>query len=216
MSATGHPRGMSALLAKSSTGNYFIWRQAVSNLLLRMLNRRAAGASPERVIDSLGVSEGDIVADIGSGGGYYSLAFGRRVGETGRVYAIDTEEQNLAYVKQQAEEQAIHSIATVLSGGDEIQLPQASIDLIFTRNIVHHLSEPVAYFAALKRFLKPDGRVAVIDYRKQRGFSFVALFRHYVSEETILELMEQARSERVERFDFLAGQSFNVFRPTQP
>lgn len=187
---------------------------SLSNLRLKMLNRRASapGSKLGEVIKSLNVQEGDTVADIGSGGGYFTLEFAKRVGQSGKVYAVDTKQENLDYVKAQSEREGINNVVTVLAD-DEIGLPEKSVDLVFMRNVVHHLPEPATYFADLKRFLKPDSRVAIIDYKKGGGFSFTQLFGHYIEEAVLLDEMERAGYDLMARFDFLPEQSFNIFKP---
>ena len=92
-----------------------------------------------------------------------------------------------------------------------MELPEAGLDLVFSRNVFHHLPEPQSYFAALKKYLKPGGRVAIIEHKK-KGFGFVALFGHHTSRETIVQDMEKAGYSPVEAFDFLPDQTFTVFR----
>lgn len=187
---------------------------SLSNLRLKMLNRRASapGSRLGEVIESLNIQESDTVADIGSGGGYFTLEFAKRVGKSGKVYAVDTKQENLDYVKAQSEREGINNVVTVLAD-DEIGLPEKSVDLVFMRNVVHHLPEPARYFADLKRFLKPDSRVAIIDYKKGGGFRFTQLFGHYVEEAVLLDEMERAGYDAMARFDFLPEQSFNIFQP---
>lgn len=187
---------------------------SLSNLRLKMLNRRASapGSRLGEVIESLNIQESDTVADIGSGGGYFTLEFAKRVGKSGKVYAVDTKQENLDCVKAQSEREGINNVVTVLAD-DEIGLPEKSVDLVFMRNVVHHLPEPARYFADLKRFLKPDSRVAIIDYKKGGGFRFTQLFGHYVEEAVLLDEMERAGYDAMARFDFLPEQSFNIFQP---
>jgi len=187
---------------------------SLSNLRLKMLNRRASapGSKLGEVIESLNIQESDTVADIGSGGGYFTLEFAKRVGKSGKVYAVDTKQENLDYVKAQSEREGINNVVTVLAD-DEIGLPEKSVDLVFMRNVVHHLPEPARYFADLKRFLKSDSRVAIIDYKKGGGFSFTQLFGHYIEEAVLLDEMERAGYDAMARFDFLPEQSFNIFKP---
>lgn len=187
---------------------------SLSNLRLKMLNRRASapGSKLGEVIESLNIQESDTVADIGSGGGYFTLEFAKRVGKSGKVYAVDTKQENLDYVKAQSEREGINNVVTVLAD-DEIGLPEKSVDLVFMRNVVHHLPEPATYFADLKRFLKSDSRVAIIDYKKGGGFSFTQLFGHYIEEAVLLDEMERAGYDAMARFDFLPEQSFNIFKP---
>jgi arsenite methyltransferase len=184
-----------------------------TSFFLKMLNREAASPrqKSERIIQSLPIQEGYTVADIGSGGGYFTLKFARKVGKTGKVYAVDTQSKYLDFVRSQAEREGLDNIVFVLAADDGIDLPEANLDLIFARNVFHHLTEPGRYFHNLKRFLKPSGRVAIIDHRPKGGFSFVSLFRHHTPKETILQEMEKAGYFLAESFDFLPEQTFNLF-----
>jgi len=92
-----------------------------------------------------------------------------------------------------------------------MNLREAGLDLVFIRNAFHHLPEPAKSFRNLKRFLKPDGKVAVIEHKPKAGFSFVAMFKHYTPVETILQTMEDAGYSLAQSFSFLPGQTFNLF-----
>jgi ubiquinone/menaquinone biosynthesis C-methylase UbiE len=179
-----------------------------------MLNKEASSPrnKPKEILEALQIREGCAIADIGSGGGYFTLEFVRRAGVGGRVYAVDTQPKYLAFVKRRAEQEGLDNIAFVLASGNKINLPEAGLDLVFVRNAFHHLPEPAEYFRNLKRFLKPDGKVAVIEHKPKAGFSFVAMFKHYTPVEAILRAMEDAGFSLAQSFTFLPGQTFNLFR----
>lgn len=185
----------------------------LTSLFLRLLNREAS--TPRRksgeIIGALQIQEGFRVADIGSGGGFFTLQFAGRVGKSGRVYAVDTRAEYLEFVRQEAEKAGMDNVAFVPAKKGDMALPEGSLDLVFLRNVFHHLPEPVKYFRDLRRFLKPDGKAAIIDHKKKAGFSFVALFKHYTLSEEIITVMEEAGYFPVESFDFLPEQTFNVF-----
>jgi ubiquinone/menaquinone biosynthesis C-methylase UbiE len=184
-----------------------------ASFFLRLLNREASSPKnkPSEVIQSLQIREGLNVADIGSGGGFFTLEFARRAGKTGRVYAVDARPEYLEFVKGQAEKEGLQNVAFVSARGADLSLPENSLDLAFLRNVFHHLPEPRNYFRDLKRFLKPKGKVAIIEHKKKAGFSFVALLKHYTPNEFIVMEMEEAGYSLVESFDFLSEQTFNVF-----
>ncbi|MBW1778834.1 MAG: class I SAM-dependent methyltransferase [Deltaproteobacteria bacterium] len=183
-----------------------------TSFFLKMLNREAASPKhkSERIIESLNIQESYTIADIGAGGGYFTLKFAKKVGETGKVYAVDTQAKYLDYIRHEAEREGVDNIIFVLTTEDGMDLPESDIDLIFARNVFHHLSEPGKYFRNLKRFLKPSGKVAIIDHKPKGGFSFVSLFRHHTPEEVILQEMENAGYYLVESFDFLSEQTFSL------
>ncbi len=184
-----------------------------TSFFLKMLNREAAlpKHKSERIIESLHIQEGYAIADIGAGGGYFTLKFAEKVGKTGKVYAVDTQPKYLDFIRREAECQGDDNIILVLATEDAVGLPESALDLIFARNMFHHLTEPGQYFHNLKRFLKPTGKVAIIDHKPKGGFSFVSLFRHHTPEEVILQEMENAGYYLVESFDFLSEQAFDIF-----
>jgi ubiquinone/menaquinone biosynthesis C-methylase UbiE len=183
-----------------------------TSLFLKMLNREASSARsrPHEVLEQLHIREGQAIADIGSGGGYFTLAFARRAGKTGRVYAVDVKKKYLDFIRRQSEEAGLNNIVFVLAGEGGMDLPEAGLDLVFARNVFHHLPEPANYFADLKKYLKPGGKVAIIEHKK-KGFGFVSLFGHHTSRETIVREMEKAGYSEAGSFDFLPDQTFTLF-----
>jgi arsenite methyltransferase len=176
-----------------------------------MFNKRAQNKA-DVVLRNLKIRKGDVIADIGSGGGFFTFKFMGAVGEKGKVFAVDTNELFLQYINQKVAEQNQWNVVTVLTDGRGFFLPEAGCDLIFFRNVFHHLPEPEEYFRRLKKSLKPEGRIAIIDYRNKKGFTLLHLFGHQlVSEEEICKIMTRADFKRVETFDFLPEQSFNIF-----
>jgi arsenite methyltransferase len=185
----------------------------LTSLFLKMLNKQASspGNKSREIVESLQIQEGHFIADIGSGGGYFTLEFVRKVGKTGRVYAVDTQPKNLAFIKRQFKRDELHNVVFVLTSGNKMHLPGVGLDLVFIRNTFHHLPEPAKYFRSVRAFLKPSGRVAIIENKPKHGFSFVAIFKHYTPVETILREMEKAGYHLMQSFDFLPRQTFTLF-----
>lgn len=183
-----------------------------TSLFLKMLNKGASSvrSRPDEILEKLHIRDGQIIADIGSGGGYFTLAFARRTGRTGRVYAVDVKKKYQDFIRRQVEKEGLVNTSFVLAGEGKLNLPGAGLDLIFARNVFHHLPERSQYFAELKNYLKPGGTVAIIEHRK-KGFGFVSLFGHHTSQETIVQEMEKAGYIHTASFDFLPDQSFNLF-----
>ncbi len=183
-----------------------------TSLFLKMLNREASSAKskPDEILEQLHVREGQVIADIGSGGGYFTLAFAARAGRRGRVYAVDVKKKYLEFIRRQADEAGLGNITFVLAGESRLDLPEAGLDLVFARNVFHHLPAPANYFADLKKYMKRGGRVAIIEHKK-KGFGFVSLFGHHTSRETIVRDMETAGYSKAKSFDFLLDQTFTQF-----
>ncbi len=185
----------------------------LTRLFLRMLNYEASlpKKRAQTIIEKLNLSEGDVVADIGSGGGYFSLAFAQRIGDRGKVFAVDNNPKHLEFVRQQAEMAGLRNIEMIALESHEVPLPEASLDLIFARSVFHHLDDPEGFFRCIRNTLKPEGKVAIIDYLPGGGFSFVRICKHFTPVEKIRQVMVSAGYRLVDSFDFLDGQSFTVW-----
>jgi len=184
------------------------------NIRAEMFNRKASDPKnkPDEILEALELQQGQRVADIGAGGGYFSLRFAEAVGKDGRVFAVDTNPKFLEFIKDSAEEKKLNSIETVFATEDNPTLPDKSIDLIFMRNVCHHLPNRVEYFKKLKGALKSRGRIAIIEYKAGGGrFSFHRKFGHYVPKEVLKAEMKEAGYQLEKDLDFLPEQSFVIF-----
>jgi len=188
-------------------------REKMKNLKARMFNRKASNPrnKPYQIIEALALQQGQNVADIGAGGGYFSLRFADAVGREGQVYAIDTNPKFLEFIRNSAKEKGLNNVETILVTEDNLTLPERSLDLVFMRNVYHHLSNRVEYSRKLRDLLKPEGRVAIIEYRRSGIFSFRRIFGHYVPKQIIVEEMNEAGYRLKEDFNFLPEQSFTIF-----
>jgi arsenite methyltransferase len=180
---------------------------------LNMLNREAASPKnkPDYIIKSLNIQNRDTIGDIGAGGGYFTLKFAMEVGKEGKVYSMDTNQKSLTFIEDQSKKEGLTNIKTILADRDGLSLPEKSFDLFFLRNVFHHLPEQVEYFKNIKHFLKKDGRIAIIDYKK-KGFSFTGLLGHYTSPGVLVDKLEKAGFYPSETFEFLPDQSFIIFK----
>ncbi|MBC7129427.1 MAG: methyltransferase domain-containing protein [Thermoplasmatales archaeon] len=175
-----------------------------------MFNRKASDkkSKADEIIKAIGLKKGQNIADIGAGGGYFALRFAGLVGE-GKVYAVDVNPDLLEFVKKAAEEKGIDNLITILSDGENLNLPEKSLDFIFMRNVTHHIGNRVEYFKKLKKFLKKDGKVIIIEYKKKR---FSPFHRHYVAKEVIIKEMEESNYLLEKDFDFLPKQHFTIWK----
>jgi predicted methyltransferase len=159
---------------------------------------------PERVVADLALAPGAKVADLGSGGGYFSFRLARAVGPSGRVYAVDVDAGMNEHVADEAADQGLANVTTVLAAFDDPRLPER-VDLLFTSNTYHHLENRTAYFRTVReRYLAPGGRVAIVEFRPEK-------FSHSTARETIDEEMTAAGFRLVKAFDYLDRQHFLVY-----
>lgn len=184
-----------------------------SDSMARHFNDLAAEeeSQPDRVVECLELKPGDQVADLGAGGGYFTVKLAKEVGPTGTVYAVEIEQAYLDFIQQVVNERGISNVELVLATPEKSNLPHRTVDLVFVRNVFHHIEDPATYFSNLRTALGPNGRVAVIDYTPDGLLSL--LHGHHVPEEEVVTKMEQAGYSRVQRHAFLSEQSFNIFAP---
>jgi arsenite methyltransferase len=177
-----------------------------------MFNKKASDPrnKPDLILDNLDLQTGNIVADIGSGGGYFSLRFAETLGKKGMVFAVDTNSGYLEFIKENAKEKGLNNVKTVLTSEDSLSLSE-NVDFIFMRNVSHHIPNRTAYFGKLKNLLKEGGQIAILEYRKAKRFTFHGLFGHYVPKEKIIVEMTQAGFQLEKDLDFLPEQSFTIF-----
>lgn len=172
---------------------------------------RDAWQQPARVVEALDLAPGDVVADLGAGGGYFTFRLARAVAPQGRVYAIDIDPDMIDYLDQRIREDGIANVETVRAEPDDPKLPEGGVDLVFTCNTYHHLRDRPAYFARVRAGLRPGGRVAILDLRP--GGLFQRIFPHATEADTIESEMRSAGYRVAARPDFLERQSFLVFEP---
>ena len=165
---------------------------------------------PQRVIAALKIQPGAIVADLGSGGGYFTFRLAEAAGPTGKVYAVDVDQDMVDLIKKSAKEKTAGNIEAVLAKPDNPMLPKPGADLIFTSNTYHHIDHRVAYFANLRQYLRPGGSIAIIDFDRRAWLE--GLLRHYTPSEFIKREMEQAGYALQQEYDFLDRQSFLIFK----
>jgi len=166
---------------------------------------------PEKVIATLQIRPGDQVADLGAGGGYFTFRLAQAVGPSGKVFAVDIDQQMIDLIDNQARKDGVANVETVLAKADDPQLPKNGVDLIFTCDTYHHIDNRVAYFRNLRTYLKTGGRLAVIDFDRRAWIE--GLLRHYTPSEFLKREMEQAGFVLQVEHEFLDRQSFLIFAP---
>lgn len=123
--------------------------------------------APETALDALGIKKDMVVADVGAGVGYFTLRLARRVGPAGKVYANDIQPQMLAMLRDRAAHEKLSNIETVLGSEADPRLPAGKLDMILLVDVYHELSQPQKMLDKLREALKPDGRLVLVEYRKE-------------------------------------------------
>jgi predicted methyltransferase len=128
--------------------------------------------NPEGALDALHLKPGMTVADVGAGTGYMSLKMAKRVGASGKVYAEDVQPEMLQKVRENAAKaKALNpneaNVVTVQGSYTDPMLPKGQVDLILLVDVYHEFSEPQKMLRGIRAALKPDGRLVLLEYRKE-------------------------------------------------
>jgi precorrin-6B methylase 2 len=123
--------------------------------------------NPDGALDALNLKPGMVVADVGAGTGYMSLKLAKRVGPSGKVYAEDVQAEMLDKVRTNAAKAGVSNIQTVQGSFTDPKLPKGQMDLILLVDVYHEFSEPQKMLQGIRDALKPDGRLVLLEYRKE-------------------------------------------------
>ena len=176
-----------------------------------MFNKQASDpkSKHEEILKVLALQHGQKVVDIGAGGGYFSLKFAEAVSSQGHFYEADTDSGKVDFIKKAATEKDTGNIEVILAGKEDLTLPE-KVDLMFLRNVYHHILNRIEYFKKLKEALNPGGHIAIVEHKGGGGFH--RLFEHRVAGETIIQEMTKAGYRVTESLDILPKQSFTIFQ----
>lgn len=123
---------------------------------------------PERALEALELCVGETFLDLGAGPGFFSLPAAAVVGPAGRVLAVDVSPQMVERVRQRAEENGLGHVEAILSHESQVPLSDEAADALLLSNVLHEAAEPRRLLAEAHRLLKPGGRLAVIEWKKER------------------------------------------------
>ena len=167
--------------------------------------------APSKAIEALDIKTGQVVADVGAGSGYYTVRLAGRVGASGKVFATDIQPQMLALVRQRVVSDRLTQVEVVQATATDCGLPANQLDLILMVDVYHELASPQAVLRQLRAALKPDGRLVLIEFRKESAWVPIREEHKMSVKEARMELESEGyRFERV--IDVLPWQHILVFR----
>jgi predicted methyltransferase len=163
-----------------------------------------------RVMDLLEIQTGSAVADIGAGSGWFSVRAARRVGSSGRVYAVDINPSYLHYIRDRAQKEKLPNIRTILGKSDDPLLPPNSVDAVLLMKTYHEVAQPIVLMRHVRAAMRPGARLGIID-RNGKGDD------HGVNRDVVIDEVKRAGFTLSAVYDFVKPDGvdyFLIFRPT--
>jgi len=173
--------------------------------------KRDAYQKPHEVMEALAIKEGEIIADIGAGSGYFTLRLARHVGDKGRIYAVDVSPEMIRHLNGRIRDLGVLNVSSILAAPDDPLLPQP-VSRFLIVDVWHHVEDQAGYLELMKKGLKPGGQVVMIDFQK-RELPVGPPVDMKISREDLLKQMEGAGFRLVKEHTFLPYQYFLVFTP---
>ena len=173
--------------------------------------QRDAWQKPHEVIQALALKPDAVIADIGSGTGYFSARFANMVPK-GRVYGVDTEPDMVKYLAERAKREGLKNITAVTGAPGDPRLPE-KVDLIIMVDVFHHVGDRDRYFRRLRESLKPGGRIAIIDFRMDSPDGPPRSVR--IAPDRVKTELQGAGDALIQEHAFLPKQYFLVFQPAK-
>jgi ubiquinone/menaquinone biosynthesis C-methylase UbiE len=127
---------------------------------------RVEGLKIEQIVKALNLRSGDVVADLGAGTGLFEAQLAYAIGR-GRVYAVEIDKGFLDEIDRKVDELHIANIETVLGTPTDPKLPTRGVDVALMHDVLHHVEQRQVYLKAVAQYLKPNGRLAVVEFNPQ-------------------------------------------------
>jgi len=154
------------------TGKFYLGREIAQVMGpggIEWLDRpeREEEEHPAKVLDSLDLRPGDVVADLGAGSGYFTFRIASKVGKTGKVLAVEIQEAMLNTLRARAAAMKATNVEVVRGSETDPHLPVRGVNLVLLVDVYHELTYPFEVMTKVREALKTRGRVVFVEYRKE-------------------------------------------------
>jgi ubiquinone/menaquinone biosynthesis C-methylase UbiE len=164
----------------------------------------------KRLLKDLHIQPGQVICDMGCGNGFYTLKLAQLTGKTGKVYAVDIQQQMLDMLRRRARAAALENVTLRLGTETDPHLPDGSIDLVLMVDVYHEFSQPEAMLKAIRKSLKPTGRIALVEFRAEDPKVPIKP-EHKMSKQQILKEFSANGLKLTAQFDELPWQHLMFF-----
>ena len=151
--------------------------------------------NPKKLIELLNLKEGEVVADIGAGSGYYTFRMAKLVGPRGKVYAVDIQKEMLDIIRDRMRKENLTNVEPVLGEEADPKLKDGSVDTILLVDVYHEFAFPYEMTGKMVKALRPGGRVVFVEFRLEDDRVPIKLV-HKMSEKQVLREMAEFKELR--------------------
>ncbi|MGB3775186.1 MAG: class I SAM-dependent methyltransferase [Leeuwenhoekiella sp.] len=172
-------------------------------------DEREAEENTSKLLSDMGISAGDTIADIGAGSGYHVFKMAPMASE-GLIYAVDIQQEMLDAIRSKKEESGVENIALVKGNEKSVNLPENAVDKVLMVDVYHEFNFPVEMLSSIKKSLRPDGEIYLIEYRgEDENIPIKEL--HKMTEKQAVKEMEAAGMKLKKNIGNLPWQHCMVF-----
>ncbi len=200
--------------SRDGTGKVYLGRE-ISQIMGFQGKAWLERASREReegislALQNLPINESSVVADIGAGSGYYTFRIAPKVPK-GKVFAVEIQDEAIQYLDNKSRELEYSNVIAIKGTAQSPNLPDNSIDLAIMVDVYHELSHPKEMLTAIRKALKPDGKILLLEYRGEDPSIPIKPLHKMTVDQAVKELGENG-FELIENGQFLKIQHFLVF-----
>jgi SAM-dependent methyltransferase len=166
--------------------------QVMGHLAIDWLERpeREQEEAPTKLMKALQLKPGMVVADVGAGSGYFSFRIAKEVGNTGKVLAVDIQQEMLDFLSQRSKELKVPNVEPVLGTESDPKLPANGVDLILMVDVYHEFSYPHEMTANMVKALKPGGKLVFVEYRGEDQWVPIKPLHKMTERQVLLEMQD--------------------------
>jgi arsenite methyltransferase len=187
----------------------------------RAFAARRVAQETDRLAEILRLAPDSRVADVGAGGGAFTRQLAARVVPSGHVYATEIDAAGVEALRSSVAGASLENVTVIQARTDATGLPAGCCDAAFLRGVYHHITQPVQTNLSLANALRPQGRLAIIDFEPSWLLSFFVPVRdvpgnrggHGVPPSVVIAELERAGLTMTDRYDnWDGGQYCLVFQ----
>jgi ubiquinone/menaquinone biosynthesis C-methylase UbiE len=197
-------------------GKFYLGReiaQVMGHLGADWLDRptREQEEQPARLLKALKIKQGEKIADIGAGSGFFTFRLSRLVGSKGKVYAVDIQPEMLAIIRKRMNDQNLTNIKLVRGTEKDPGLPDDSVDMILLVDVYHEFGYPHEMTRAMVKALKPGGRLVFVEYRMEDPRVPITLVHKMTKKQVLKEMKPHTQLRHVKTIETLPWQHIIIF-----